>query len=147
MKGDVWRFVRIVQPGQAQAFPQPQYAVPAPQPAAVAQPVAQPVVQPQPVALPVPAPTLAPAAPIAIPTIAPAAIDVTLKPDDTAAVRAKKLLNNRAMNEWLAVALLDDKVKGDSALINTIYDQSFIVSLKASNQIVQEADGKFSVVA
>lgn len=154
MKGDVWRFVRIVQPGQAQAFPQPQYAVP-PSPATVALPPAgafpaPTAVQPVPVApLPAPVPAPAPApAPVAPTPVAPTGVfDTTLSPDDTAPVRAKKLLHNKALNEWLGIALLDDKIKADPGFINTIYDQSFIVGLKASNQVAQGADGKFTVIA
>ncbi len=158
MKGDVWRFVRIVQPGQAQAFPQPQYAVPAPLPATVAVP--QPVAQPQPVVAPVqavpvaapvdPAQAAAIAAQVLAQSIAPApagTVDLVPNPVDTAAVRAKKLLHGRALNEWLGVALLDDKIKADPAFTNTIYDQSFIVGLKASGQVVMAADGKFTVIA
>ena len=158
MKGDVWRFVRIVVPGQVQPFPQPQYATP--------QPIVQPVVTVQPVTgIPVtqpvnPAQAAAIAAQILAqpimamaPVVAPApvapagAFNTTLDPSDTAAVRAKKLLHNRALNEWLGVALLDDRIKADPAFINTIYDQSFIVGLKASNQVVQGADGKFVVTS
>lgn len=153
MKGDVWKFVRQLAPGQPQAqsvappVASPQVAIPAQ--AAVVQPqpaVAQPAPLPQPAAAVPPAAT--PAAPPA--PAAPAAsvgFNTTLDPTDTASVRAKKLLHNKALNEWLAVALVDDKIKADPSFINTIYDQSFIVSLKASNQITQGADGKFVVVA
>ena len=153
-RGNVWRFTRIVVPGQVQSFPQPQYAQPQPavQPAvgqpAVGVPVAQPVTQ-----APTPTPAVQPAAPaVAIPAVAaapatPTAFITTLDPSDTAAVRAKKLLHGRALNEWLGVALIDDKIKADPSFINTIYDQSFIVGLKASNQVTQGADGKFVVVA
>ena len=138
MKGDVWKFMRIVQPGQAQQFPQPQYAQP--------QPVVQPIVQSPGAAMP----PIQPQAPVvqptaqATPTGAP---NITLSPDDTPAIRAKKLLHGRALNEWLGVALVDDKVKADAAFNNTIYDQSFIVGLRASGQIEQGTDGKFVVIA
>jgi len=123
MHGDVWKFVRIIQPGQAQPFPQPQYAVP----------------QPVPVTAP-----LAPVAQVAQPITG---IGTSPSPSDTAPVRAKKLLHGRALNEWLGVALTDDLIKADSSLINSVYDQSFIVGLKGSGQVVQGADGKFRVVA
>lgn len=141
MTGDVWRFMRIVQPGQVQSFPQPQYAAP--------QPVAQPAITGQP-AVGIPVAQAVAAAPTPAPAAVPppvAAFNATLDPADTAPVRAKKLLNARALNEWLGVALIDDKIKADPAFINTIYDQSFIIGLKASNQVTQGADGKFTVVA
>lgn len=134
MQGDVWRFVRIVQPGQAQAFPQPQYGIPTPVVQPVQQPVAQPVAQavvPAPVPVPMPIATFV----------------ATLDPSDTPAVRAKKLLNGRALNEWLQAALMDDTVKADQAFINSIYDQSFILGLKASNQAILGPDGKFQIIA
>jgi len=152
MKGDVWRFTRVVQPGQVQSFPQPQYAVPQPTPATapVAGQFAAPVPVIQPVATapaPAPVPVIQPS-PVAAAPVAPTAtqFDCTLAPTDTSAIRAKKLLNARALNEWLGVALVDDVVKADPAFINTIYDQSFIVGLKAAGQIVQGQDGKFAVV-
>lgn len=138
MTGDVWKFMRMVQPGQAQSFPQPQYAVPpaqsTPAPGAPA---------------PAPIPSAAPAAPAPVAAAAPtpAGFNPTLDPSDTASIRAKKLLHGRALNEWLGVALIDDKIKAEPAFINTIYDQSFIVGLKASGQVTQGADGKFAVVA
>lgn len=142
MHGDVWRFERILAPGQVQPFPQPQYA--APQPA----PVTQPVTQPQPQSVTgVPAQTPAPAPVVAAAPPPTGVFNPVLDPADTASVRAKKLLHGRALNEWLGVALIDDKIKADPAFINTIYDQSFIVGLKASNQVTQGADGKFVVVA
>lgn len=155
MKGDVWRFTRIVQPGQAQAFPQPQYATPQPAPAPAPAPVtgqifAAPAPIAQPVATtPAPAPVAPIQPPVASAPVAPpaGAFDCTLATTDTAAIRAKKLLSGRALNEWLGVALVDDVVKADSAFINTIYDQSFIVGLKAAGQITQEQDGKFAVVS
>uniref|UniRef100_A0A6M3J4Q6 Uncharacterized protein n=2 Tax=viral metagenome TaxID=1070528 RepID=A0A6M3J4Q6_9ZZZZ len=137
--GDVWRFVRVVQPGQAQTFPQPQYAQPQPTPVQpvgpqVAIPAQQPVAQTQ-----SPAPAPAPQAT--------GGLNLTPDPSDTAAIRAKKLLNGRALNEWLGVALIDDRIKADPAFINSVYDQSFIVGLKASGQVTQGADGKFQVVS
>lgn len=145
MVGDVWTFVRIVTPGQPQPLPQPAYVTPAP---AVVQP--QPAVAPAVAPIPAPVvtqPASAPA-PAAAVTPPPAGVfDAILSPDDTAAIRAKKLLHTRALNEWLGVALIDDKIKADPAFINTIYDQSFIVGLKASNQVTQGADGKFVVTA
>ena len=165
MKGDVWRFVRIAVPGAPQAFPQPQYAQPAPiQPLPAPAPAAvqpQPAVAPAPAPAPMPAPAPAPVAlPVAdatavpapapapvvpIPAALPGVINITPAPDDTAAIRAKKLLHGRALNEWLGVALIDDKIKADPAFINTIYDQSFIVGVKASGQVAQGTDGKFVV--
>jgi hypothetical protein len=122
-KGDVWRFIRIVQPGGQQTFPQPQYAQP------VGQPIAQPVA----------------AAPN---TVTPAgAFNAAITPTDTAPVRAKKLLHGRTLNEFLGVALVDEKIKADSAFVNSIFDQSFIVGMKASGQVVLGTDGKFSVVS
>lgn len=141
MKGDVWKFVRIVQPGQAQAFPQPQYATPQPQPSTI---VAAPA--PAGVPTPTPAPTPAPA-PQSASSTPTGAFNITLDPSDTAPIRAKKILHNKALNEWLGIALMDDKIKADAAFINTIYDQSFIVGLKASGQVTQEPDGKFAVIA
>lgn len=125
LQGDVWKFIRIVVPGQPQPFPQPPYVQPQPQPAPTAR-----------------TPALAP-----VLTPAPAGFNATLLPTDTAPIRAKKLLSGRALNEWLGVALIDDKIKADPAFINTIYDQSFIVGLKASGQVTQGVDGKFQVVA
>lgn len=166
MTGDVWRFVRIAVPGAPQPFPQPQYA----QPPTQVQPAPAPTTaQPQPAVAPAPPPVIATApapapataplptpvpdavnaapAPIAPPPVAPAGgIDLALLDADTAPIRAKKLLQGRALNEWLGVALIDDKIKGDPAFINTIYDQSFIVGVKASNQVTQGADGKFTVI-
>lgn len=145
MKGDVWKFVRIVTPGQAPA--PAQYVTPAPAPTPVPVAVAPPTAA-APTPAPVPEQTVV-APPPATPPSAevPGAFDVTLKPDDTSSIRAKKLLNGKALNEWLGVALIDDKIKADPSFINTIYDQSFIVGLKASNQITQGADGKFTVIA
>jgi len=120
-KGDVWRFVRIVQAGgQQQSFPQPQYA----QPVAAAAPS-------QTTAAPAPTGNFSP----------------IVAPTDTAAVRAKKLLHGKTLNEFLGVALVDDKIKADSAFTNSIFDQSFIVGLKAGGQVVLGADGKFNVIA
>ena len=172
MQGDVWKFVRIIPAGQPTGFPQPQYVQPQPvvipAPAAAPAPVPQPVAQPQPPALvatpvavvapiPTPAPVPAPtpevvAAPVTVlapvPAPAPAgAVDLVPNLNDTAAIRAKKLLNGKALNEWLGVALIDDKIKADPSFINTIYDQSFIVGLKAQNQVVLGTDGKFQVIA
>ncbi len=165
MKGDVWKFVRIVTPGSPPVAPQPQYATPPPATAAVAPaPVAQPAVAvanlpaPAPAPIPVPAvppvPAAVPPAPPAAPIPAPApaatpppagAFDPTISPDDTAAIRAKKLLHGKALNEWLGVALTDEKIKGDAAFINTIYDQSFIVGLKAQGVATVGPDSKFTV--
>ena len=138
MTGDVWRFIRIIQPGMVQSFPQPQYAQP--QPVAAA-PIQQPQIAVNP-AQPQPAPAVIPSqpAPTGTPSMAP-------DPSDTPQIRAKKLLNGKALNEWLGAALIDDKIKADSAFINSIYDQSFIVGLKASGQVVQNPDGKFIVVS
>lgn len=150
MHGDVWRFVRVIQPGQGQAFPQPQYVQPTP--VGVAQTTAAPgtptsppanVVQPQPAASPITAPAPQPSpAPQAT-----AGFNLVPDPSDTAAIRAKKLLHGRALNEWLGVALIDEKVKADPPFINTVYDQSFIVGLKASGQVQLGADGKFQVIS
>jgi len=139
--GDVWRFVRIVgvgATGQFQPQPQPQYAQPQ-----YAQPVPQQGVgvAPAPVAAPMPANTTP------VQSQAPAGLNGQLLPTDTAPVRAKKLLHGKALNEFLGVALLDPVIKADSAFVNSIFDQSFIVGLKASNQVVLGADGKFQVVA
>jgi hypothetical protein len=123
--GDVWRFVRIVQPGMGQ--PQPQYAPP---------PVAA-----QPAAL---APQQAGGTSLGT---AAAYVDVTLLPTDTAPVRAKKLLQSRTLNEFLGVALVDEVIKADPTFVNSIFDQSFIVGLKASGQVILGTDGKFNVVA
>lgn len=122
MHGDVWRFVRALLVG-GQAPTQPQYVqavatVTAPAVPAVPQQPAQPV-----------------------------GFNTTLLPTDTAPVRAKKLLHGRALNEFLGVALVDEKVKADPPFVNSIFDQSFIVGLKASGQVVLGADGKFQVVA
>ena len=151
MTGDVWRFIRIAMPGQAQQFPQPQYAVPpaggvpGAQPIAPAPvPAAVPPVQAAPPVAPVPPP--APVPPAVVTPPPPAVVfDTTPLPTDTAAVRAKKLLSGKALNEWLGVALIDDIIKADAGFINSIYDQSFIVGLKGSNQAVQGADGKFQI--
>lgn len=131
--GDVWRFVRIVtgiaQPPQAQ-YVQPT-VVSAPAPAPAVPPLAQQpaaVVQPQPAA----------------PT---SSFSAVLADTDTAPVRAKKLLHGRALNEFLAVALTDEKVKADATFVNSIFDQSFIVGLRSSGQVEVGTDGKFNVVA
>ena len=143
MHGDVWKFMRVVQPGMAQSFPQPQYAQPVqvtPSPAPAVGTVFQ---QPQQAVYPIPAPTAQPG-----PTPqAPAGFNPAISPADAPAVRAKKLLHGRALNEWLGAALIDDKIKADSSFINSIYDQSFIVGLKASGQVVQNPDGKFQVIS
>lgn len=120
--GDVWRFMRIVLPGGAQA--QPQYAT--------SQPV-QPVQQ------------LVPA--VQQPATPASGFDVALLPTDTAPVRAKKLLHTKTLNEFLGAALVDEIIKADPAFVNSIFDQSFIVGLKASTQVILGADGKFNVVA
>jgi len=117
MHGDVWRFTRIVVGG----IPAGQYVPPPP---------ATPVVPTPP----------APAAPAV-------GFDATLLPTDTAPVRAKKLLHGRMLNEFLGVALPDPIIKNDPAFLNSIFDQSFIVGLKAQNQVVVGADGKFQVIA
>lgn len=141
LTGDVWRFVRVVGAG-GQATPQPQYAqpvapaVPAPAPT---QPQVATVVMPTTQQAPAPQPATAIPQPMA-------GFDATLLPDDTAPVRARKLLHGKALNEFLGVALIDDKIKADSSFVNSIFDQSFIVGLKAAGQAVQEADGKFRVV-
>jgi len=122
MKGNVWRFVRVVEPS-VHTTP---YVVP---------PVAPPVVPP---VAPSPAP---PVVQGVLPIDAPNALD----PGDTPEVRAKKLLHGRTLNEWLGVALVDEKIAG-SAVVNSIYDQSLIVGLKASGQVVQDADGRFQVI-
>lgn len=140
MHGDVWRFVRVVQPGAAQPFAQPQYATPQVAPAAPVVPL-----QPQPAVAPV-APAVVPITPA--PVAQPAGtFNTAPDPADTAAVRAKKLLHNRTLNEWLGVALMDDKIKADPAFINSVYDQSFIVGLKGAGQVTQNAEGKFQVIA
>jgi hypothetical protein len=124
-KGDVWRFIRIVQAGgQQAAFPQPQYA--------------------QPAAAPIPQPTAA--APVTV-AGTPSTFSAVIAPTDTAPVRAKKLLHGKTLNEFLGVALVDDKIKADSAFVNSIFDQSFIVGLKASGQVVLGADGKFNIIS
>jgi hypothetical protein len=119
--GDVWRFVRIVPAGGVQ--PQVQYAT--------VPPVAQPVPAPQSQAAPTPA----------VPGLS------TLLPTDTAPMRAKKLLQGRTLNEFLGVALIDEVIKADSSFVSSIFDQSFIVGLKASGQVILGTDGKFNVVA
>lgn len=127
MTGDVWRFVRIMGAGQGQApAPQPQYA----QPPQYVPPLSVPVV-------PAPVPQSAQTT----------GFSTQLLPTDTAPIRAKKLLHGRMLNEWLGVALLDDKIKADPGFINSVYDQSFIVGLKASGQVVLGADGKFQVIS
>ena len=118
MKGNVWRFVRVVEPS-VHTTP---YVVP---------PVVPPVA-------PLPAPTVVQGV---LPIDAPNALD----PGDAPEVRAKKLLHGRTLNEWLGVALVDEKIAG-SAVVNSIYDQSLIVGLKASGQVVQDADGRFQVI-
>jgi len=121
-KGDVWRFVRIVGQGGV-ALP--------------AQPI-QGVLQYVP-----PTPTT-PVVPTTVqPTVG---FSSVLAPTDTSAVRAKKLLHGRALNEFLGVALVDSVIKADSALVNSIFDQSLIVGLKASGQVVLGPDGKFQVI-
>ncbi len=154
MKGDVWRFVRIVQPGMPQVLPQPQYAQPAGVVAVAPAPAPQPIAQ---VAQPIPVQQQQPQQAIAPEAIAPATVvpipstvvvvDLVPNPTDTPAVRAKKLLHGRALNEWLGVALMDEVIKVDSAFVGSIYDQSFILGAKASGQVVQSADGKFQVIA
>lgn len=119
-KGDVWRFIRVVQAGGAAQTAQPQYA----QPAAIPAPVAS--------------------SPVAVPGT-PSTFSAIIAPTDTAPIRAKKLLHGKTLNEFLGVALVDEKIKGDSAFVNSIFDQSFIVGLKASGQVLLGADGKFSV--
>lgn len=160
--GDVWRFMRVAGVGGAQA-PQPavQYAAPPPvAPVAPAPAGVIPTPAPVPVA-PVPAPAPAPApvaaqpvlqpvpapAPAPVPVLVPTAFITTLDPSDTAAVRAKKLLHGRALNEFLGAALIDDVVKADSSFVSSIYDQSFIVGLKASGQVQLGQDGKFTVIS
>jgi hypothetical protein len=120
-KGDVWRFVRIVQPGTAAQ--QPQYAVP------------PPIQQPSPTAIPV-----------VPPPVPPTVFDVTLLPSDTAPIRAKKILHGKTLNEFLGVALVDEVIKADQAFVNSIFDQSFVLGLKASGQVVLGVDGKHNVV-
>jgi hypothetical protein len=132
MSGNVWRFQRIV--SAVLSPPMPQYQPPIPQTAPA------PTYQAQP---PTPQPVVTPMAPPA-----PIGFNAQLLPTDTSMLRAKKLLHGRVLNEFLGVALLDDIVKKDPAFVNTIFDQSFIVGLKASNQIVQDpATGRFTVIA
>ncbi len=157
MTGDVWRFVRLVQPGATMPAAQPVI-----QPAQVVQPiqvVAQPVVQPvvdpalaqaqaqaQAQAAAAQAAAVAQPAPVAVAPV-PGVFDTTLLPTDTPALRAKKLLQGRALNEFLGVALIDDIIKGDGAFLNSIFDQSLIVGLKSSGQVVQDAaTGVFTVL-
>ena len=168
MSGDVWRFVRTVDiTGQA-AVQQPQYVMPppvatvqpvpinvaaTPQPVPVVQPVAplpaQPVqpIAPVPAVAPAPAPVPAPAPTMVAPPGPAGAFDVTLAPTDTAPVRGKKLLHGKMLNEFLGVALIDPVVKADPPFVNTIFDQSFIVGLKASGQATQGADGRFQIIS
>lgn len=157
--GDVWRFMRIV--GMAGALapvgvqpppPQPQYVAPAPTPAPAPAPAPAPVAQPPVATVLAPAPVPAPVAPpaptpaVVTPPVV-AAFNTAIDPADTAAVRAKKLLHNKALNEFLGVALTDDKIKADSSFVNSIYDQSFIVGLKASGQASLGPDGKFTIIS
>jgi len=137
MKGNVWRFVRVVEP----SVPTTPYVVPpvAPPPApAPIQGFQSPPIVVQGALSPSPAPTLVQGV---LPIDAPNALD----PGDAPEVRAKKLLHGRTLNEWLGVALVDEKIAG-SAVVNSIYDQSLIVGLKASGQVVQDADGRFQVI-
>ncbi len=150
MTGDVWRFVRIVQPGAPMVTPQPQYAVPpavapapvnpaALAPAAPATPAIPPAVDPA-----IAAALVAAAVPLT-PAVAPV-INVAPDPSDTPAIRAKKLLHGRALNEFLAVALPDELLKSDPALVNSIFDGSLVLGLKSSGQVVMGPDLKFTVV-
>jgi len=141
-RGDVWRFMRVVIPGGAplpQQPAQPQYVQPQP----------QPTMQPQPVVVPAPAPIANPTpAPAINPTAAPTgAFSTIIIADDTAPIRAKKLLDGKTLNEFLGVALIDDKIKADSAFTASIFDQSFIVGLKAAAQVTVDGDGRHHVVA
>ncbi len=160
--GDVWRFVRIVSlTGAPAPAPQAQYVAPAPvvapQPVAVA-PVPQvplaPAPAPTPVVTPVPAPVpivaqpVAPLAPAVAAPVAPTGVfNTAIAPSDTAPIRAKKLLHNKALNEFLGAALIDDIIKADTAFVGSIYDQSFIVGLKASGQATLGTDGRFTITS
>jgi len=125
MLGDVWRFVRILQMG---GFQQPAYGTPS-----------------VPAAPPTPAMTTPPAAQ-QVPAPTPQ-VDMTPQPTDTAAMRAKKLLHGKRLNEFLGVALIDPVIKADAAFVNSIFDQSFIVGLKASGQVALDTNtGVFTVV-
>lgn len=132
--GDVWRFERVLTgTPQVAGQPAPVYIPPAPAPVYIPPPQVQ-----QPANLP--------GAPPAV--IAPGStFDTKLAPTDTAPVRAKKLLDGRALNEFLGVVLVDSVAKADAGLINSIYDQSFVLGLRASGQVVMGPDGKFKVVA
>ena len=153
--GNVWRFKQVVGQGGSTGYqPPPQTPVPMPQPNFPQPPYAPPVNQQQvpqppvyqqpyvpPTNPQVPAPQQQQQAP------APAGFNAMPLPTDTAAVRAKKLLHGRALNEFLAVALVDPIIKADPAFVNSIFDQSFIVGLKAQNQVSLGADQKFTVIA
>ncbi len=129
----------------------PVAAVPVAAPVPVPVPIAETPATPAPAPVPAPAPAVAPVAPAAEApapaAVSGAAIDVTILETDTAAIRAKKLLNGKALNEWLGVALLDAVIKADAAFVNSIFDQSFIVGLKAANLVTLGTDGKFTVIA
>uniref|UniRef100_A0A6H1ZFZ4 Uncharacterized protein n=1 Tax=viral metagenome TaxID=1070528 RepID=A0A6H1ZFZ4_9ZZZZ len=138
--GDVWRFMRVVGiGGQApQTFqPQPQYVPPAANATPGVPPVAAASQQPP----------VAQAIPVVAQPIPTTSFNAALNPSDTAPVRAKKLLHTRALNEFLGVALVDSVIKADPAFVNSIYDQSFILGLKASGQAVLGQDGKFAIVS
>lgn len=149
MAGDVWKFISILGQGQGQTGGQTPQAIVQPQiPQYIPQPQMPQYIQPaqmapQPMVQQQGNPTLAPAVVVTAPIVT--GFDTTPAPTDTAAVRAKKLLHGRALNEFLAVALVDPLVKGDSAFVNSIFDQSFIVGLKASGQVQIMPDGKHLV--
>lgn len=139
--GDVWRFERVLT-GAPQAPVQPQYIQP-PVPQVSQPPMPQQqYIPPQQVQVPASPPTATVPGPSITPTF-----DTRPAPTDTAPVRAKKLLDGKALNEFLGAVLVDPVAKADAGFINSIYDQSFILGLKASGQVVVGPDGKFKVVS
>jgi hypothetical protein len=127
MLGDVWRFARVLQPMAAQPQMQQQYA-----------PVQQQMA---------PAPVgMQPQAQVQVVQQAQPVVTGGLDPNDSAPIRAKKLLNGKNLASFLGVALTDPVIKApqNAAFINTIFDQSFIAGLKASGQ-AREENGVFIV--
>jgi len=138
MQGEVVRFVRIIQVGGV-SMGQQQSPTMMQQPQYMAQPpVMQQYAPPTPQYAPAPAPAPRPVVQTT------AEFDTNPSPTDTPSIRAKKLLHGKTLNEFLGVALLDDVVK-DPQFINSVFDQSFLVTLKASGQVVEEG-GIYKVV-
>lgn len=158
MQGEVFRFVRIIQPGVPQPQPQVQQT-----PVAPPSPPVQPVqtTPPQVAQVPTPvAPAMDPAvlaalqaagaipamAPSPVPTtVQPTGFDLNVKPDDTPYNRALKLINGRNLNEFLGLALTDDRIKSDDEFVKSIYNSGFVNSAKHAGQIVEE-NGIYKVV-